>query len=120
MARTRGICHGPVRAATVAAQFRMRHRGERHGPPMNTHSGEAIARAIACASGNGGAAVALANGLGDVPDDDDVDDLGQQLAALTEGLTVGEAMGEALAVGILAGRELASTFALRDLCRRRA
>lgn len=87
---------------------------------MNTHSGEAIARAIACASGNGGAAIALADGLGgDVPDDDDVAELAQQLAALTEGLSVGEAMGEALAVGILAGRELAGrelarAFALCD------
>jgi hypothetical protein len=75
---------------------------------MNTQSGEAIARAIACAGGNGGAAVALADGLGgDVPDDDDVAELAHQLAALTEGLSVGEAIGEALAVGILAGRELA-------------
>jgi hypothetical protein len=82
---------------------------------MNTHSGEAIARAIACASGNGGAAVALVNGLGgDVPDDDDAADLAQQLAALTEGLSVGEAIGEALAVGILAGGELARAFALCD------
>jgi hypothetical protein len=78
---------------------------------MNTQSGEAIARAIACARGNGGAATALADGLGrDVPDDDDVAELAQQLAALTEGLAVGEAIGEALAVGILAGRELARAF----------
>lgn len=80
---------------------------------MNTHSGEVIARAIACASGNGGAAIALANGLGhDVPDDDDAAELAQQLAALIEGLSVGEAMGEALAVGILAGRELARAWEL--------
>jgi hypothetical protein len=82
---------------------------------MNTQSGEAIARAIACASGNGGAAVALANGLGDdVPDDDDAAELAQGLAALTEGLSPGEAMGEALAVGILAGRELARALELCD------
>lgn len=87
---------------------------------MNTHSGEAIARAIACAGGNGGAAVALVDGLGgDVPDDADLAELAYQLAALTEGLSVGEAMGEALAVGILAGRDLARAFALCDLRRRR-
>lgn len=78
---------------------------------MNTHSGEAISRAIACAGTNGGAAVALADGLGhDVPDDADAAELAQQLAALTVGLSPGEAMGEALAVGILAGRELARAF----------
>jgi hypothetical protein len=81
---------------------------------MNTHSGEAIAYAIACASGDGGAAGALADGLGyDVLDDDDAAELAQQLAVLTEGLSAGEAMGEALAVGILAGRELARA---KQLC----
>jgi hypothetical protein len=87
---------------------------ERARVAMNTHSGEAIARAIACAS-RGGAAVALVNALGgDVPDDTDAADLAHQLAGLTEGLTAGEAMGEALAVGILAGRELARAFELCD------
>jgi hypothetical protein len=75
---------------------------------MNTQSGEAIARAIACANGNGGAAVAWTDGL----DDDDASELARQLAALTEGLSAGEAMGEALAVGILAGHELAHAWEL--------
>jgi hypothetical protein len=76
---------------------------------MNTYSGEAIARAIACASGHGGAAGALG---ADVPDDDDAAELADLLATLTEGLSVGEAIGEALAVGILAGREMAHALEL--------
>lgn len=74
---------------------------------METQSGEAIARAIACA-GNDGASAALYNGLGgDVPNDADAAELARQLAALTEGLSAGEAVGEALAVGILAGQHIA-------------
>lgn len=80
---------------------------------MHTQSGEAIAHAIECAGENGGAAIALAEGLGrDVPDDADAAELACRLAALTEGLSPGEAIGEALAVGIMAGREIARAQAL--------